>query len=358
MTTLLPSTATDEDELAVKRSRLAPLVADGSALLLTSDASLSWLLDGARVGVSLAAAPVLCATVTATSTTVYCPANEAARLAGEELPPSVELVTVPWDRPLLAAVGAHVGPSVIPEQRVEADIRAARASLLPRELERYRRLCAETAAILTDVASKATPHLTERAVASRLAAAIVDAGADPLVILVAGESRLPFRHPLPSASPLGRRAMLVVCARRHGMIANATRWVRFATATARESDDDAAILGVEADIFAAMRPGWALDDLVTTIVESYPRHGFAADSWQQHHQGGPTGYAGRDPRLVPGLPDRLTSPQAFAWNPSAPGTKVEDTVLLTEHGVEVLTADPRWPTVSIAGCARPATLEL
>lgn len=54
----------------------------------------------------------------------------------------------------------------------------------------------------------------------------------------------------------------------------------------------------------------------------------------------------------------LTNGQVFAWNPSAHGTKVEDTILLTEHGVNALTADPRWPTVRIDGRDRPGTLQL
>lgn len=45
---------TVDSELSVKRSRLSALTADAT-LLLTSDAALSWLLDGARVGVSLGA---------------------------------------------------------------------------------------------------------------------------------------------------------------------------------------------------------------------------------------------------------------------------------------------------------------
>lgn len=358
MSATAPTTVwTAEDELSAKRSRLGALTGDAT-LFLTSDSALSWLLDGARVGVSTAAPPVLCAAVTATTTTVYSSSNEVARLSEEELPPSVEVVPVPWELPLVDTVRHSLGTNVVDEGRIQPALRAARASLLPRELKRYRALCAETAAVLTDVAAELAPTLTERQAASRLAAGLVARGADPLVVLVAGESRLRFRHPLPTSAPLGRRAMLVVCARRHGMIANATRWVRFGDPTGAERGAEKAILGVEADIFAALRPGRGLADVFGTIVSSYPRHGFSAETWREHHQGGPAGYAGRDPRAVAGVPDVLTDHQAFAWNPSAPETKVEDTVLLTEHGVETLTVDQRWPTVQVDGRDRPGTLQL
>lgn len=40
-----------------------------------------------------------------------------------------------------------------------------------------------------------------------------------------------------------------------------------------------------------------------------------------------------------------------------PGLTVEDTVLATAGGPEVLTLDPAWPTVEVAGRARPLVLE-
>ncbi|HXT34751.1 MAG TPA: aminopeptidase P family protein, partial [Chloroflexota bacterium] len=54
--------------------------------------------------------------------------------------------------------------------------------------------------------------------------------------------------------------------------------------------------------------------------------------------------------------------QAFAWNPSIAGAKVEDTVLLGERGIEVLTATGEWPMVEVEvggkRFLRPAILAL
>jgi hypothetical protein len=45
---------------------------------------------------------------------------------------------------------------------------------------------------------------------------------------------------------------------------------------------------------------------------------------------------------------------AIAWNPSAEGLKVEDTLITTDKGLEVITFDSDWPTQETAGRARPA----
>ncbi|WP_242682022.1 M24 family metallopeptidase [Herbiconiux sp. SYSU D00978] len=315
---------------------------------------LAWFLDGARVSVSLNGAPVLAVAVSPEEETVYCYENEADRMLAEELPDGLDVQRVPWHVPLSDAAGRS---GDLAEADVVQELRGARASLLPLELARYRTLCREVAALVTDVLLEASPAQTERALASVLAGRVVAAGADPLVVLVSGADRLGYRHPLPTSAPLGRRAMVVVCARRHGMIANITRWVTFERPSQNELTAERAILNVEAAAFDATRPGLRLDVPFDALRAAYPRFGFAEDEWERHHQGGPAGYFGRDPRATPAARELIVERQAFAWNPSAPGTKVEDTVLVTGDDVEVLTVDPRWPTVQHRGRARPVALD-
>lgn len=355
----MPGSEADRRE---KRARLerVRVRAGAGALLLTSHEAVAWYLEGIRSHVSFAGPPVVAVRVEADGDTVFAAANEADRLVEEELLPgdAAGLVRVPWMTPPADAAAA-AGPAV-GEASVAPLLRAARASLLPAERERYRALCAETAEAMTDAASLARPDTTERMLAAAVAAQLVARGIDPLVILVAGQSRLAHRHPLPTDGPLGARAMLVVCGRRHGLIANATRWLGESAAAedagagvgARAGEE--AILRVEQAFFDATRPGARLDEVFAAGAAAYAAAGFDADEWRRHHQGGPTGYAGRDPRATPDTTDVVQEHHAFAWNPSAPGVKVEDTVLVTSGGVEVLTVDPRWPVVSFGGSARPA----
>ncbi|MBP1232673.1 Xaa-Pro aminopeptidase [Arthrobacter sp. PvP102] len=346
---------------AVKRRRVLDILdaAGRDSLLLTTNTALTWYLDGSRVHISLAGDPVAAMLVDRDGDHLVTYNNEAARIAAEELPDGVNLHTVPWHGQLHAAA-AMLAPDGRPlaEADVAAELRTARQPFLPGESARYARLCADAAAAMTAVLSGTTTETTEFAVASALAARIVAMGAEPLVLLCSGAGRSGFRHPLPTHAPIGRRAMAVVCARRNGLVANVTRWVRFDAGTPGELDAEARIAAVEADIFDATVPGARLDGIFAEIQEAYLRHGFGADQWTLHHQGGPAGYAGRDPRATPGTDDAVVLNQTFTWNPSGPGVKIEDTVQLTETGITVLSVDPNWPAAVVNGIRRPLTLEL
>ncbi|WP_211320768.1 M24 family metallopeptidase [Arthrobacter livingstonensis] len=346
---------------AVKRARVLAVLAEAGrdSVLLTSQTALSWYLDGSRVGISLAGDPIAAVLVTGSGDHLATFNNEAARLSAEEIPGGVTVHEVPWHGSLTDVAAWH-GPGALPalEAELAVPLRLARRSLLPGELGRYEQLCRDAAIVLTDVLSFATPHTTERGIAAAVAERIVGLGADPLVLLASGASRADFRHPLPTAAALGRRAMAVVCARRDGMIANVTRWVRFDGGTPAELDAEARIADVEADIFDATVPGAAVCDILAEIRTAYDRHGFGPEQWTLHHQGGPAGYAGRDPRATDAVTDTTTLNQPFTWNPSGPGVKIEDTVLLDSDGIRPLSLDSRWPSELVNGIPRPVTLQL
>jgi len=344
-------------ERSVKRQRILDLLdrADGDAIWLTSPAALSWYLDGARVHTSLVGPPIAAVRVDRDGDHVRAFSNEADRLLAEELPSDVTVDPVAWHEQLVTDADA---PRVFSEDDLALELRAARAQLLPEERARYAKLCHDAAAVLTAELALTRPDESEFDVAGRVSGALVAVGADPAVIMVSGASRALHRHPLPTASAVGSRAMVVVGARRHGLIANLTRWIRFGPADEESLRSSEAIRAVEADIFRATRVGRSLGDVLGDITAAYPRHGFDAQEWTRHHQGGAAGYSGRDPRATPGGADLVQDGQAFAWNPTAPGQKIEDTVILDGERISVLTRDGAWPEVDVDGVSRPIELEL
>src|SRR5207244_2771971 len=114
-----------------------------------------------------------------------------------------------------------------------------------------------------------------------------------------------------------------------------------------------------AAVLTACRPGATLGELFEVLARVYEEQGFR-DEWRRHHQGGLTGYRGREVFAVPGDPTPLPEACAVAWNPSVTGGgKSEDTALVTAAGVEVITRTPGLAELeTAAGLRRPAIVEL
>jgi Xaa-Pro aminopeptidase len=218
-----------------------------------------------------------------------------------------------------------------------------RWSLLPEEIERYRALGRDAAVAVSQVLRECHADQTGFALAGAAAEALWSRGIHPALILVGDERRLPmYRHPTPTKDRLGERAMLVVCGRRHGLFANLTRFVYFRPPSAEEQVLSAQLTGIEAAAFGASRPGATLGEVYRAMAAAYARYGHpGAES--KLHQGGPCGYLPRDAFATPTHAEKLQRNNAAAWNPSLSGAKIEDTILIRDEGIEVLTRDPSWP---------------
>ncbi|WNG39209.1 M24 family metallopeptidase [Archangium violaceum] len=290
---------------------------------------------------------------------------EAARLEQEELPPGLKVWAHPWQDSAQreAFVAARRGSGAVASDRPSAGevplperLTRARWSLLPEELERYRALGRDAAEAMTEVLLAAKPEWTGFELAGAGAEALWARGIHPTLTLVGDERRLPVhRHATASKERLGGRAMLVFCGRRHGLFANLTRFVYFRPPSAEERRLAADVARVEAAAFEVCRPGVTLGQVYSTLVQAYAAAGHPGGE-AFHHQGGSCGYLSRDVVARPGSTVALELYNAMAWNPSLPGSKIEDTVVVSPDGLEILTVDPRWPTVQVAGRARPDLL--
>lgn len=340
-----------------------------AALVLRRPGNVAWAGEGGRTHIEITPeVGVASVVLTRAGATVVTAVNEVERLRAEEITgPSWGWEVVGWDADSAAATlavaardgaGGTVGSDgPLPGTRdVGADVEAARRALVPADVERYRALGADAAVALTAACAALEPVDTEHECAAKVARRLVRRGIDPIVLLVAGAQRLPaHRHPLPTSAPLGPLVMVVVCARRDGLVANLTRYVAFGAPSADVRERYGRLLQVEAAYLDALRPGTPVRDVLAAGRQAYAEHGFPADESRRHHQGGPCGFASRDHLATDACDEAVEAEQAFAWNPSAPEVKVEDTVLVRggTRGIEVLTVDPAWPTLDVGGRARP-----
>jgi Xaa-Pro aminopeptidase len=290
---------------------------------------------------------------------------EAARLREEEVPAGFTFHITPWAqvelraRYVLGVAGDGLVLSDRPhglEQPLPNALRQRRLVLADSEQARYRLLGRQAAEAMTETMRAARPEWTEYELAGAGAAALWRRGIHPALVLAAGERRLPaYRHPTPSHEPIGSRAMLVFCARRHGLYANLTRFVSFAS-LGSEAADQSALMEVEATGLATVMPGKSLSAVYHAFAAAY-KHADRQDAINEHHQGGITGYLAREIVATASTATELEEGMAFAFNPSFAGMKMEDTFLLGPQGLDNLTLDPQWPAVTVHGRQRPLWLE-
>jgi Xaa-Pro aminopeptidase len=363
-------------KLALLRAALAETGA--GAIRLRGTDWFAWATAGGDAAVLLAAdcgvAEVL---VTRDEAVVLTDAIEAERLRLEQVPPGFTFHVAPWTETelretyVLGAAGGGVVLSDRPrtgngggngEQPLPASLRLRRMVLLPSEQDRYRALGAEAAAAMTDTLRGARPAWTELELAAAGAQALWRRGIQPALVLAAGARRLAaFRHPVPTPEALGKRALLVFCARRHGLVASLSRAIAFGRLSDDERNAEADLLQVEATGLDAVRPGQSLAAVYHALDAAY-RHVNRPDAIREHHQGGIAGYQAREIVASPSTATGIETGMAFALNPSFAGrfgyVLVEDTFLLGEGGLDNLTLDPAWPATTIQGRARPVWLEV
>lgn len=353
-------------EVEGKLSLIRELLGWGRVLRLKGIDWFAWITAGGRNEVLLAAETGV-AEVVVTDGGAYVVTDEieAQRLLEEELPEGFELRILPWAYPTQREVVLRELARGMPiysdrpsegEHELPLPLITAKRTLTPPEMQRYREVGLLAAQAMTETLKEARPQWTEYELAGAGARALWSRGLAPALVLAAGNRRLRLhRHPLPGHEPIGELAMLVFCARGHGLYANLTRFVSFAPLSAEDEELHRRVREVEAHALAITRPGVLLHEVYRELASAYTAVGHE-EAIRQHHQGGTTGYLSREVIANPERQEHLTAGMAVAWNPSLTGAKVEDTFLITDSGLDNLTLDPAWPTERVRGVERPLVL--
>jgi antitoxin VapB len=353
-------------ELDEKWFRLLSLLhrSNLSAILIQRNENIAWATGGqveARVAIPSETA-VTSLLLTRTGRKYYLTSNnEATRLAEEEFPDlGYEPVVTPWHQDGLASIqqladGAigtdHAYPGFVP-----VDLAPLRAELTPAEVERFRWLAQHTAATTVETLLELEPGNSEDQMAAGVAQRLIAEGILPTVLLMATDDRIrKYKHAVSRGAVLDRYGMLNLCVRKWGLAVSITRYVHFGAPQQQLVDAFAACAEVNAKLLHASRAGATSADLFATAERAYSEAGFPGEE-QLHHQGGPAGYLEREWVAAPGGKQVLTQTQALAWNPSIRGAKVEDTALLQNDAIEVLTLTPSLPQINttLDGITYPA----
>jgi antitoxin VapB len=278
--------------------------------------------------------------------------NEAPRLHDEEFGAlDFEPVLFPWyaDDTVAAAAklaGGPLGSDTPGAGLTPINLYPLRAALSQSEIARYRWLGAETAAATVEALHQVEPGLSEYDLEAITAAGLLRRGILPSVALYAVDERIfKYKHAVPRGKRLKQYAMLNLCSRKWGLAISITRFIHFDALPAELGARFEAAAQVNATLLNATRVGATSAELFSVAQAAYAAQGFPGEE-QFHHQGGPTGYGEREWVATPAGTETVVNNQAFAWNPSIRGGKVEDTVLLRDGVIENLTPTPELPQLA------------
>jgi Xaa-Pro aminopeptidase len=355
-------------EIDEKTARIARMLADRgwAGVLAGTQHNFAWLtggrtnrIDGSR---ELGAGALL---VTRDGRRrVVANTIEMPRLLDEELAgQSYEPIALEWAEEkadpalVVRAARAAAGGAVVAADwpigdapPAEPALAPLRAPLTPAEVDRFRALGRDAGVAIGELCRRLEPGASEIEIARRAADAVAGIGARAIVTLVAADDRIDrYRHPVPTPKRWARVVMVVVCAQRAGLVASLTRLVAVESPSATLLQRTRATAAVFARQLSATRPGVTGRELYDVTVRAYEEVGFPGEE-RRHHQGGACGYRSRDWFAHPGCSESVRVPQAFAWNPSIAGTKVEETCLATGAGIELLTSSPGWPSIPMDVC--------
>lgn len=366
--TTLVTQETWNAELEAKHNQVVEwLQGEGlDGLLLKRNENIAWLTGGAvelRV-LTPSETGVAAILVTAEGKRYYfTTANEAPRLHDEEFGAlDFEPVIFPWygndaDQQALELARGQVACDVHGTGFAHAHMYPLRAALQETEIARFRWLGRQTADAVTKVLKQLKPGMTEYEMEGQVAEELLSRGILPSVYLMAVDERIvKYKHAVARGKKLEKYGMINLCARKWGLTVSITRFAHFGAVPEDLQQKFHASAQVNAALLDATRVGVTSAQLFKVAADAYAHEGFAGDE-QLHHQGGATGYWEREWVATPTGSEQVVNNQVFAWNPSVRGGKVEDTALLTDGKIEVLTLTPELPALASTanGNSYPAT---
>lgn len=332
-------------------------------VLLNAQHNFAWLTGGASNGVDLSRENGVTSLFVRRDGKRFILANniEMPRMLAEEISPDdFEAVEYSWQdekavgdfvinkaKSLLnASENLATDIAIHSETRsIEGLVAGCRYQLTGAEIERYRELGKDAGTVARRTIDKISPGETELEIAAKFRQELAADNIDSVVTLVAADERIAkFRHPIPTGNRWQKTLLIVTCAKRYGLIASLSRIICVGDVPDDLKIKTEAAAYVNARLWAATQPGVSGAELYKTCSEAYAEKGFGEEI-DKHHQGGASGYKTREWVIHPKSEEVVQPNQAFAWNPSITGTKVEENCLLTENGVEIITASPDFPQI-------------
>ena len=279
---------------------------------------------------------------------------DGERLLNEQISgQGYEIVTIRWyegdpRHKALALGGKKIAadscfPGII-DKSVEID--QLHEPLTGLELDRCRWLGRQTGLILEAVADWIRPGMSEQEIAWYTRTVFLSAGIELDVLLVGSDERIErFNHTVPTDKKIKKFVLMDPAARKWGLHANVNRCVCFGKPPEWLSKAHQAAATLEGRLLGILKEGLPFSKILDYQKKLYRELGYDSE-WENHFQGGPTGYRLGDAYRWQ-TKTKVQTGQAFDWFITVKNVQVEELSLLTNEGLEVASLGKDWPSLSI-----------
>ena len=245
---------------------------------------------------------------------------------------------------LLGVLEARPNVQAQPLQRVTGGVRSLKTEA---EVAALRGAAAATDRAFAELLRAPLEGSSEREAAARLAAALRNEGLDDVFASCASGPNAAFPHHTPGERTIARGDGLLFDfgGRWEGYLSDVSRTVAVGEAPKRLAEVHAAVLAAQAAGLAALRPGVRLGDVDAAARRSLEAEGLAHAF--THRLGHGLGLEIHEPPYVTGGNDQVAraghvvTVEPGVYLEGELGARIEDDVLVTDEGHELLTHSPR-----------------
>jgi Xaa-Pro dipeptidase len=230
-------------------------------------------------------------------------------------------------------------------RNLDREIASLRATLTEGEARELRWLGRTTAESVEEVCRTVRPGMTDCGIEAALSDALLRHSVRVALVKIAPDTLVPGDDgkPRSDVTKIERQASVNLCAERWGLQVALTRIVHFGPLHEDEKANLEAAARVNAGFWARTLPGTRVQTILDGAMADYSDSGFPLQRFVRT-PGGPIGY-GEYGRGILDPAQSILTPQVFAWNALVGSVRVEDTILLDQDRMEVLTETPDWPRV-------------
>jgi Xaa-Pro aminopeptidase len=298
------------------------------------------------------ASVMACGSLLITQNKVYLLAEniEATRLYKEQLNsnPLIEVLSYPWDEQSIRNdIRNNITKElkIANEEELATELFELRTVMTTYDKSTYKELSKDCAVILENICKNLKQEISEYELAGEISKQFWSANIEPITILIAFDERaLQYRHPVMTDNKLKNYAMVGVCGRRNGLITSLTRNVLINN-NEKMVEKHYKCAKVNAAYLSELKVGNSLEYIFNKGVSEYEEQKYPLE-YKKHHQGGLTGFMAREIKANIGCSHIVRENEVYAFNPTIQGSKCEDTVLITNDGLDVMTYTGNYEYIS------------